>query len=209
MKKNSIILLAVIVLSLSLFGCERTSIKSEDLEKSEADDPTFWESAKNVGNLIASTVNQNKDIMSVSFRLSYEDASEDILENFYTGFLPEADEDSLMAQQIVYDLLVSTPIEKAHQDGKLVEVSGAILSWTGQDDHAIYSAVDLSGDGEWDFVINEPLVYGGHGPFGLQTASGRIITIEELESVRTKLIQKDDDLSVFSLNDLARLAEKA
>lgn len=203
-----IVVIALTIFLTCLTGCTKLGDVSSNKdtgaeEQEELVDSDFSESATSVANLIAKTVDTQISFV-VCCKFSCLDTPEVSHECFYSVNAPQTKEEkSELAETIVYDLTMVEPVVEAHQRDEAIEITGVILRWADAEDKG-YSACDLAGDGTWDYVTEGALFFVDHGgtQLVLENEDGKPISIDEIESKRVKLVQKDD----LTLEDLSKIA---
>ena len=216
MSKSTFLLVITVLIAMVviLTGCMDSVDNSENEVVSDAkarmerlryklDDPAFWNSADRTARLIARTIDA-EGAYSVSFRLSYPDGLETTLEDFYAEDLP-CTNGEVIPSRIAYDLAVSDVVNEAHQNGRIIEITGVILKWAEaqEEEQKVFSVCDFTGDGAWDYVTDTVLVFSDTGAVPVKTADGKAISIDEVELKRAKLIELDQGVQLEELSEIA------
>jgi len=228
MKKVLVIMTVITVVMMALTGCSEkwnegnvTPALSDMAYKSETKlkeimiatpDGPFWGSADRGRELIEKTV-EDRVGFNISFRLESSHGEEIILEDVYATSLTYINDvwRRYLSSEVMQALAKSRPVVKAHKEGESLEITGIIMKWQQpakllDSEKRVFSVVDLSGDGAWDYVTEGKIYFASESDaVSLKDENGKHLGIDEVEIRRTKLVEMEEEEDL-TFDKLAKLA---
>lgn len=193
-----IVSIVVIIAIIMLSGCDtgeskvtskltghgyEAEAKISDL-KTEVPDKAFWASAEKAASLMKKTI-ERKVNFSIDIRLLCSDGEEIVLQNYNTRLNQINDVwRSIASNSLIYAVATSQEVATAHEDGKLVEVTGVILKWQHVEQHLfsanvdkIISVCDIDNDGTWDYTAEGKMFFTESSTVSLEGENGEKLGI--------------------------------
>ena len=213
------LLIMIVIVAVIFTGCEDNipnmlSDRAYDMESQLAKlrvdmpDEDFWSSTDEVRILIEKTLEKRKPF-SISFRLETDDGEQIFLDDLYLNRLTYMNEvwRSIVSGEAIYTLAQSKPMINAHSKGKKLVITGIIMKWeqtVGLDaESRVFSAVDLTNDGQWDYTTEGKIYFAKEPSTGLKDEFGKHLGIDQIEIRRSKLVEIKEDLTFDKLTKLA------
>ena len=180
-------------------------------QRIEVKDDVFWDSADKMAKLFEDTI-EDRVYTIVSLQLTYSDGTVVPLDDFYSFRLNYINDvwRARASSELIYALVTSDEVVRAHNEGKTVKISSVILKWKERkrvgdgNKERIISVCDLDNDGGWDYVIHGKLFFTDVATASLESPNGEKLGIGVINTTPATLqpVEKQPE----SLRELLELA---